>query len=229
MINCAIIPARGGSKRIPHKNIKTFLGKPIIAYAIETAIKSGMFNRVFVSTDNTEIAEISKKYGASIPFLRSEKNSNDFATTDDVLNEVISNLLKNNYNFDSLCCIYPTSPLLSIKNLISAYHLMINKDYDSVFAITEFSYPIYRGLKIKNGKVEMIWPENKQHRSQDLPLVYHDAGQFYWSKKDAFLKYGSLWTDNTGALKLSNIEVQDIDNETDWLIAELKYQLLNEI
>lgn len=227
MNNIAIIPARGGSKRIPKKNITPFLGKPIIAYSIETAINSGLFDQVIVSTDSEEIAEISMKYGAIIPFYRSVKNSDDYATTDDVLQEVINKLIETNINFDNFCCIYPTSPLLSIKNLSSAFTHMIDNDYDGVFGITNFSYPIYRGLVINDGKAEMIWPENKQKRSQELPTVYHDSGQFYWIRKRSFLKNWSLWTDNTGVIKLSNIEVQDIDSEIDWKIAELKYQLLN--
>lgn len=228
MHNIAIIPARGGSKRIFRKNIKDFLDKPIIAYAIDTAKKSGLFNQVIVSTDDLEIAEIAEKYGAAIPFLRSTKNSNDFATTDDVLSEVIFRLIEYGNIFENFCCIYPTSPLLSVENLKKAYNKMINENLDGVFGITDFSYPIYRGIKLENGLARMIWPENKQKRSQELPKVYHDSGQFYWSTKKSFLENRSLWTNNTGVLELSNLEVQDIDNETDWKIAELKYKLLYE-
>lgn len=228
MKNLAIIPARGGSKRIPRKNIKDFLGKPIIAYSIEAALKSNLFDEIMVSTENKEIAIISKKYGASIPFLRSKENSSDFATTDDVLIEVVKGLMKKGYSFDNFCCIYPTAPLLSAKSIKEAYLKMINHKLDGVFGVTEFGYPIQRGLIIENGIAKMIWPENKQKRSQDLPPVYHDSGQFYWSTKDSFLKSKTLWTNNTGALKLSNLKVQDIDNEIDWKIAELKYKIINE-
>jgi pseudaminic acid cytidylyltransferase len=226
--NLAIIPARGGSKRIPRKNIRPFLGKPIIAYAIETALKSGLFDEVIVSTDDEDIAAIAKENGASVPFYRSKESSNDFATTDDVIREVLLKLRFMNKEFDAICCMYPTAPLLSIESLDKAYHQMIDKNLDSVFAVTEFSYPIYRGLQIdKNGKVGMIWPEYKKSRSQDLPKTYHDSGQFYWIKTSQYLDKHSLWTDNTGVILLSNLEVQDIDTETDWQIAELKYQLKN--
>ena len=228
MKNLAIIPARGGSKRIPRKNIKPFLGKPIIAYSIEAAQKSNLFDEIMVSTDDPKIAEISKKYGALIPFLRSAKNSDDYATTDDVLNEVITKLINLRFEFDNLCCIYPTSPLLNSHNLKTSYNKMMKNEFDGVFSVTNFSYPIYRGLTIENGLAKMIWPENKQKRSQELPTIFHDAGQFYWTTKKSFLKNKTLWTDKTGVLELTNMEVQDIDNEIDWKIAELKYKLLYE-
>jgi N-acylneuraminate cytidylyltransferase len=228
MTNIAIIPARGGSKRIPHKNLKLFLSKPIISYAITNALDSQLFDNVIVSTDSHEIAELSKSYGAQVPFMRSKQNSNDFATTDDLLKEVINDLICHNYIFNNFCCIYPTSPLLTIKNIKISYDLLLTNNYDGVFGVTEFSYPIQRGLNVVDGKARMIWPENKQKRSQDLDTTYHDSGQFYWSTKQSFLKHKSLWTDNTGVIILSNIEVQDIDTITDWKIAELKYSILNE-
>ena len=226
--NLCIIPARGGSKRIPRKNIKDFLGKPIIAYSIDAALKSQLFNEIMVSTDDEEIAEVARKYGAIVPFMRSKENANDTATTDDVLNEVVSNLIENGFRFENFCCIYPTSPLLSAQKLRTAYSKMINDRLNGIFGVTNFSYPIYRGLLIENGLAKMIWPKNKQKRSQELPNVLHDSGQFYWNTKESFLKNKTLWTNNTGVLELSNLEVQDIDNETDWKIAELKYKLLNE-
>lgn len=228
MDNIAIIPARGGSKRIPRKNLKNFCGAPIISYPIRVALGSGLFSDVIVSTDDVEIAEIAIKYGASVPFYRSKENADDFATTDQVISEVIAKLISTGINFDNFCCIYPTSPLLSPKTLNEAYCKLLDGNFDGVFAVTEFSYPIQRGLKIENDVFKMIWPENKQKRSQELPKVYHDAGQFYWSTKTSFLESKSLWTDNTSALVLSNLLVQDIDTETDWQIAELKYRLLYE-
>lgn len=226
MSNIAIIPARGGSKRIPRKNIKNFLGKPIIAYSIKAAIDSRLFDEVMVSTDDAEIAEIAEKYGAKVPFMRSSQNANDFAGTIDVIEEVIDCYLKKEIHFDNLCCIYPTAPFVSIAKIKEAYFLLQGKDFDSVFPMVPFSYPPLRGLRTINERVQMIWPEYLQSRSQDLEIIYHDAGQFYMAKTDRILKNKSLWTDNTGAVILSEMEVQDIDTEIDWKLAELKYKLM---
>lgn len=184
MKNLCIIPARGGSKRIPRKNIRDFLGKPIIAYSIEAALKSELFDEVMVSTDDNEIAEVAKKYGAKVPFLRSIKNSDDYSTTLDVIKEVLSNyLLKLNMKFEQACCIYPTAPLIKIEHLKSGFNKLISNDFTSVFAAVEFSYPIWRGLSInEDGTSSMIWPQHVNDRSQDLQKVYHDAGQWYWFK-----------------------------------------------
>lgn len=227
MNSLCIIPARGGSKRIHRKNIKDFLGKPIIAYSIEAALKSGLFNEVMVSTDDEEIAEVARQYGAKVPFMRSSQNANDFAGTIDVIEEVINCYLEKNIQFDNLCCIYPTAPLISTTKINEAYFLLQENGFDAVFPIVPFSYPPLRGLKMKNKFVQMGWPEYLNTRSQDLEIIYHDAGQFYMAKTDQIIKNKSLWTDNTGAVILSEMEVQDIDSETDWKLAELKYQLLN--
>lgn len=225
--NIAIIPARGGSKRIPRKNIKNFLGKPIIAYSIEVALKSGLFDEVMVSTDDEEIAEIAKRYGAKVPFLRSEKNSDDFATTAVVLEEVLSEY-KNTLGleFDYFCCIYPTAPLITAKKLNEAFEIMNHKNLDALFPVVKFSYPIQRALKLENNKISMISPENIAKRSQDLIPAFHDAGQFYFMKTNLFLLKKEIFTDNTGSVEFSALEVQDIDNETDWKIAEMKYKLM---
>lgn len=225
----AIITARGGSKRIPRKNIKDFLGKPIIAYSIEAAIKSNLFDEVMVSTDDNEIAEISKQYGAKVPFLRSNKNSDDYSGTADVLIEVMNKYKELAINFDLGCCIYPTAPLIKPENIIKAHNLLINEKFDSVFPVVKFSYPIFRALKIENNKVKMIWEENLTKRSQDFPDAFHDAGQFYWFKVNEFIITKKIFTENTGAIELVENEVQDIDNEIDWELAEMKYKLLNEI
>lgn len=225
MSNLAIIPARGGSKRIPRKNIKDFLGKPIIAYSIEAAIKSELFDEVMVSTDDNEIAEVALKYGAKVPFLRSNKNSNDYSTTMDVIKEVINQYkIKNNADFENGCCIYPTAPLLNIDHLNNGYNKLISSDFSTVFSAVEFSYPIWRGLSInEDNSAKMIWPQHLNDRSQDLQKVYHDAGQWYWFKtkelSDSFL------SGKTTIIKLDETEVQDIDNLTDWKIAELKYKI----
>ncbi|WGS63899.1 pseudaminic acid cytidylyltransferase [Marinitoga aeolica] len=226
MKNLAIIPARGGSKRIPRKNIKKFYGKPIISYSIEAAIKSNIFDEIMVSTEDGEIAEIAKSYGAKIPFLRSKDNSNDYATLVDVCLEVIEEYEKNDVFFDYACCILPTAPLINYENIIKAYKLLSEKNFDSVITVTEYSFPIQRSFKLKNNKLEMNWPENMMKRSQDLEKTYHDAGQFIFFKIEELKKQKVLYMKNMGGIILSNIEVQDIDNEIDWKLAELKYELL---
>jgi pseudaminic acid cytidylyltransferase len=227
MANVAIITARGGSKRIHRKNIKLFRGKPIIAYSIETALKSGLFETVMVSTDDEEIAAISKQYGALVPFLRSKSTADDHSPTADVLFEVITRFQEIGQNFNYACGIYPTAPLLTKENLTKGYELLSNNNFNSVFPVCGFSYPILRALQLKpKGNIEMIWPENLNKRSQDLPVAYHDAGQFYWIETRAFMKEKKLFTDNSGAIVLDELSVQDIDTETDWKIAELKHSLI---
>lgn len=221
----AIIPARGGSKRIPRKNIKDFLGRPIIAYSIEAALNSGLFEEVMVSTEDEEIANISKKYGAEIPFLRSLNNATDFSTTMDVLKEVeLDYKQKLNRSFDFICCIYPTAPLIKANRLKEGLELLKEDRLTSVFPIVRFSYPVWRGLELVEGKTKMIWEKFANVRSQDLKPVYHDAGQWYWYNTD---KIGlTLFTENTSSIILDEEEVQDIDNITDWKLAEIKYRLL---
>lgn len=226
MKNLAIIPARGGSKRIPRKNIKNFLGKPIIAYSIEVALQSRLFEEVIVSTEDEEIAAIATQYGAKVPFMRSEQTANDVATTVDVLKEVEQEY-KNRFDMtsDFICCIYATAPLIQTKDLVDGLKLLIEKQYSSVFPIVAYSYPIWRGLKINSiGKTEMIWKEYLNARGQDLETVYHDAGQWYWYTPSKI--QNSLFTNNTGAIVLSEENVQDIDSIADWKLAEMKYELL---
>ena len=228
--NLCIIPARGGSKRIPRKNIKDFLGKPIIAYSIEAALKCKLFDEVMVSTDDQEIAEIARNYGASVPFLRSKVNSNDFAGTADVLIEVLDQYSDIGKSFEYLCCIYPTAPLINPEKLKKGFEQIVVNKNDTVFPIVEFSYPIWRGLKLENnGKTSMVWPENMHKRSQDLENTFHDAGQWYWFNIDSFRREKKLWMNNTAGMVLDQIEVQDIDNLTDWKLAELKYAYLQSI
>lgn len=226
MSNICIIPARGGSKRIPRKNIKSFLGKPIIAYSIQAAIDSNLFDEVMVSTDDPEIAEIAKQYGATVPFMRSEKNSDDFATTYDVIEEVILTY-KNTLNkeFVNLCCFYSCAPFVTGKTLDLAFTELTENKFDSVFPIIPFSFPIQRALSENGGKISMIQEENLTVRSQDLDERYHDAGQFYWCNTSKLLISKKLLTSNTGGIVISELEAQDIDTETDWKLAELKYQL----
>lgn len=226
MANVAIITARGGSKRIPKKNIKDFLGKPIIAYSIEAALQSKLFDMVMVSTDDTEIAEIAIKYGAEVPFFRSTVNSNDFAGTVEVIEEVLCQLKTIGKEFTYACCLYPTAPFITSQKLINAFKLLKENKYKSVYPVCAFSYPIQRSLQFNGSKIEMIWPENLTKRSQDLSKAYHDAGQFYFLETTFFLKEKNILNNETGAIVLNELEVQDIDTETDWKLAELKWKLL---
>ncbi len=223
----ALITARGGSKRIPRKNIKDFNGKPIIAYSIEAALGSGVFDEVMVSTDDEEIAEISRSYGAQVPFLRSEKTSNDYATTSDVINEVISEYEKRGKRFDILTCIYPTAPFITADKLKKAVEDLEKSDADTLIPVVRFSYPPQRAMEIHDGKLVFRQPENLKARSQDLTPHFHDAGQFYVTRTESFLKTNNLLMGSIIPLELSELEVQDIDNEVDWKLAELKYNLLN--
>ncbi|MDA3890960.1 MAG: pseudaminic acid cytidylyltransferase [Salinivirgaceae bacterium] len=228
MKNIAIIPARGGSKRIPKKNIKNFCGKSVIAYSIETAFDSGLFEEVMVSTDSIEIAEIAQKYGASVPFMRSEDNANDFATIADVLIEVIDSYKQHNTNFDHICCIFPVAPLIKTEKLKSAYNLMVEKNYNSVIPVAEYLVPLEWALqKNEEGKVSPYNEKFLKVRSQDISKSYFDVGMFYWMKVQSVIDNRRILCDNTGAIVLGEMEMQDIDTLDDWKLAELKYKLLN--
>ena len=225
----AIITARGGSKRIPHKNIREFCGRPIITYSIEAALNSGVFDEVMVSTDDEKIAEIARKAGAKVPFLRSAETSNDFATTADVILEVLDEYQKIGQNFEVACCIYPTAPFISADKLKNAVSLLEEKAYDSVMPVAEFSFPPLRGMVMDEDKVSYKWEEYSMMRSQDLQKIYHDVGQFYVFYVERFRDSKKLVTKNTGAIVIDELEMQDIDNEVDWKLAELKYQLMQEV
>ncbi len=222
----AIITARGGSKRIPRKNIKLFAGRPIIQYSIDAAIASGCFDEIMVSTDDIEIAEIAKKCGASIPFMRSNQSSDDYSTTTDVLEEVLNSYKTNGKTFDYCCCIYPTAPFVTSKKLQTAFQKLSASHAKSVIPIVRFGFPIQRSFKLDNGLVKMNWPEKLNVRSQDLEPAFHDAGQFYFFSVDDFLIDKKIFTDNTIGIEMPESEVQDIDNPEDWKIAELKYTLM---
>lgn len=227
MSNIAIIPARGGSKRIPRKNIKEFCGESIIAYSIKAAIASQLFDEIMVSTDDEEIAEISRQYGASIPFLRSAANANDYATTAAVLSEVLDNYAGLNKNFRFACCLYPTAPFITAQKLKNAYQLLVNNNFDTVLTVQSFSFPIQRALYKEKDTISWVNPQHALTRSQDLRKTFHDAGQFYFFNVDTFLATKTLLTANSGAIEISELEAQDIDNETDWKLAEMKFRLMN--
>ena len=228
MSRIAIIPARGGSKRIPHKNIRPFLGKPMIAYSIEAALTSGLFDEVMVSTDDPEIAEIALQYGAKVPFMRSATTSDDYATLADVVHEVITRYAANDRCFDAFCCILATAPLLTPERLREGVRLMEEEGFESVFPVLKFSYPIQRSLQITDGRATLVYPEFATARSQDLPARYHDSGQFYWMHTGPFMELKTLFTAHSGAIILSETEVQDIDTEEDWTMAEIKYKRMFE-
>lgn len=220
----AVITARGGSKRIPRKNIRLFCGKPMIEYAIEAALTSGIFDEVMVSTDDVEIAEIAKQAGAKVPFLRSKRNADDLAATHEVVLEVLEEYRREGVVFEYVCCIYPTAPFLTAKKLQESMEILTNAMADGIIPIVPYSFPPQRCFIIKEGKVEFKWPENRLKRTQDLQRYYHDSGQFYFLRVEAFLKEKSMLLKNTLPFILDEMEVQDIDNEEDWKIAEIKFQ-----
>lgn len=228
MSSIAIITARGGSKRIPRKNIKEFLGKPIIAYSIEAALKSGVFDEVMVSTDDEEIAEIAKAAGAKVPFFRSAETANDFATTSDVLKEVLDIYKAKGQEFESACCIYPTAPFVTSEKLKNAMDKLVGEKADCVMPVVRFSFPPQRSLVIREGSLEYRWPENKSVRTQDLEPFYHDTGQFYCFDVNNFYQTGQVITGRVLPIEVSDTEVQDIDEPSDWLLAEIKYKYMLE-
>lgn len=228
MNRIAIIPARGGSKRIPRKNTKLFFGKPILAYSIEAALNSGLYDEVMVSTDDDEIATIAKQYGAKVPFLRSEKNSNDFATTVDVLTEVLDWYKEIGQEFEQGTCIYACAPFVNSKLLQDSFMLLNKENCDCVFPSLAYSHPIQRALKVtENGKIEPFDTSNSNTRTQDLEKAYFDAGMFYTFNIDRLLETKSLRTNNTFTIEVEDLYAQDIDNENDWILAEMKYKLFS--
>lgn len=220
----AVITARGGSKRIPRKNIKDFCGKPIIEYSIRAAMEAGVFDEVMVSTDDEDIARIATEAGASVPFMRSERTSDDFATTNDVLVEVLEEYEKRGKIFDELVCIYPTAPFVTAEKLINAFEVMEKEEADAVTPIVRFSFPPQRAFVLRDGELQYQYPENATVRSQDLEPIYHDCGQFYVMKAENVLQ--GKPAKHSVAIVVSELEVQDIDTEEDWKLAELKYKLM---
>lgn len=228
MKTVAIITARGGSKRIPRKNIREFCGKPILAYSVEAAVASGVFDRVMVSTDDEEIADIGRAWGAEVPFFRSEKTANDYASTSDVLLEVLEEYEKRGECFDIGCCIYPTAPFVTGEKLRQAVERLGESKADSLIPVVSFSYPPQRALVVEDGRLIFKYPEYLDSRSQDLQPHYHDAGQFYVFRTETFRRTKKVMAGNILPLIVSELEVQDIDNLTDWQMAEMKYRLMQE-
>lgn len=228
-MSIAIIPARGGSKRIPRKNIKNFNGKPIIAWSIEAAKKSGLFDRVIVSTDDEEIANISNEYGAGVPFLRGKELADDFTGTIDVIADSIAQLESLGIEDNDYCCIYATAPFIECEDLIIAKKEIITGEWDYCFSSAEHKASVYRSFNIVNeGGVRMLFPDKFNSRSQDLPITLYDAAQFYWGRKKAWLNKEPFFTENSKAITLPSWRVQDIDSEDDWKRAELIFKFLQE-
>ncbi|MGN0403300.1 MAG: pseudaminic acid cytidylyltransferase [Acetatifactor sp.] len=228
MSSVAIITARGGSKRIPRKNIKDFLGKPILVYSIEAALQSGCFDEVMVSTEDREIAEIARKAGASVPFLRSERTAGDYASTADVIEEVLTEYRTRGKEFTHACILYPTAPFVTGKKIRDAMDILEKKQADSVLPMVAFSFPPQRSFVSENGKIRFAEPKYSKTRSQDLEPLYHDCGQFCCFCVKHFLEKRTLVTDNTYGIVVPESEVQDIDNPEDWRLAEMKYKMMKE-
>tara|TARA_Y100000591_G_scaffold69691_1_gene57823 strand:- start:12318 stop:13004 length:687 start_codon:yes stop_codon:yes gene_type:complete len=225
-VNICIIPARGGSKRIPRKNIKEFLGKPIIAYSIEAALKSNCFNQIIVSTDDNEIAELAIKYGAQVPFIRPAELSDDFASTFSVVKHAIEQQDSGN-NIENVCCLYATAPFIDAKTIYKSYEQFNKSDANYCLGITTFPFPIQRAICVSDkNRLTMFNQENAHKRSQDLGKAYHDAGQFFWGRATAFKDKLSIYFGSTLPYILPRHLVQDIDTMEDWVRAEAMYKLL---
>ena len=223
----AIIPARGGSKRILDKNIKLFVGQPIISYSIKAAQAVDLFDRIIVSTDSEEIAEVAKTCGAEVPFIRPAELADDFTGTVPVLIHALNWLSEHDSAVDYFCCIYPTAPFIQPEHIIEGFNLLKIRNATTAFSVTTFSYPIFRALKIgEDDRVEMFWPEHENSRSNDLPEAYHDAGQFYWGNTKRFLTEKKLFSSDSVPVILPRYLVQDIDTLEDWETAEKMYSAL---
>jgi len=223
----AVIPARGGSKRIPHKNIKPFCGKPMIAYSIEAAKDAGIFDRIIVSTDSKKIASIAKEFGAEVPFMRPCELADDYTGTDAVILHALKRLMQDGEKIDYSCCIYATAPFIKSEYIIKGNKLLHNKNVAFCFSVTTYPFPIFRSLKINNqNRLEMFWPEYRETRSQDLTEAYHDAGQFYWANAKKYLKEKQFYSKDAVPVILPRYLVQDIDTPEDWETAEKMYSVL---
>jgi len=223
----AIIPARGGSKRIPNKNIKSFAGQPIISYSIKAAQSADLFDRIIVSTDSEEIAEVAKSYGAEVPFIRPAELADDFTGTIPVSLHALNWLSEHGFATDYFCCIYATAPFIQPEHIIEGFNLLKKRNAATAFSVTTFPYPIFRALKIgEDGCIEMFWSEHENSRSNDLPEVYHDAGQFYWGNTKRFLTEKKIFSSDSVPVILPRYLVQDIDTLEDWKTAEKMYSVL---
>lgn len=224
--NICVIPARGGSKRLPGKNIKEFFGKPVVGYAIQCAQECQLFDQIIVSTDSIEIAEIAKAYGADVPFLRSREASDDHATTMEVLGEVVEMLDERGDDFQNLLCLYPVTPLVQPGSLIQGFTLLQGRADGVVFPVLEYKHPIWRALEIENGMGRHIWGDKVNDRTQDLGPTFHDAGQWYWMRLSSIRQGLPMSALNLVPIPTSEALAQDVDTIEDWEILEMKYQRL---
>ncbi len=224
-----VIPARGGSKRIPRKNLSVFAGKPMIAHSIDAAMASNCFDDVLVSTDDKEIAALSRSLGANVPFVRPAHLADDYATTTQVIAHAVDWLTNDRGAPEAVCCIYATAPFIDANDIVTGAKVLLDGRWDFAFSAVPFSYPIHRGFQLDiGGRVAMVFPEHFKTRSQDLPKVWHDAGQFYWGTANAWLSGKPLFSDTSTVVPLPEWRVQDIDTPDDWVQAELRYRLLQE-
>lgn len=229
-MNIAVIPARGGSKRIPRKNIREFCGKPIIAYSIGQAKNSGLFNRIIVSTDDEEIASVAGIYGAETPFIRPQEIADDFTGTNTVVRHAIEWLQQHGQPVAFVCCLYATAPFIQVKYLKQAFEKLRDSNKCFVFSVTSFPFPIQRAIRINAlGEVDAFFPEHVDSRSQDLEDAFHDAGQFYWGTAEAFLHNRVLFSSESLPFVLPRYHVQDIDTEEDWRRAEIMFNSLSQL
>ena len=228
MRSLCVIPARGGSKRIPRKNIRQFAGKPIIAWSIEVARRARCFERIIVSTDDLDIAQVAQQYGAEIPFLRPQEFSDDLTGTMPVVAHAVEEMRRRYGRYDAVCCIYATAPFVRIQDLRVGQE-RITAGWSFAFSATQFPAPVYRSFwKLPTGGVQMLFPEHFQTRSQDLETAYHDAGQFYWGKAEAWASKESLFGPDSAIIEIPRTLAQDIDTEEDWHIAEKMFQLMRQ-
>ena len=222
-----VIPARGGSKRIPRKNIKSFCGQSMIGYSIKAAIASGCFDKIIVSTDDQEIAEVAKSFGAAVPFMRPDELANDYTATIPVIKHAIEWFDDQGQSPSEVCCLYATAPFVQADSIRKAYKKMKQEKVDYCFTVTSFAFPIQRAIKITaENRIEMFYPEHFETRSQDLEESYHDAGQFYWGKAEAFKQQKPLFSKSATPYILPQHLVQDIDTMEDWKKAELTYKII---
>jgi pseudaminic acid cytidylyltransferase len=223
----AVIPARGGSKRIPRKNIKDFCGKPMIAWSIEAARASGLFDHIIVSTDDTEIADVARQWGAEVPFMRPVELSNDYAGTAEVIVHATRWAFDEGFDIEAVCCIYATAPFVQVQDLRRGWEALETGDWAYTFSATDFPAPIFRSFKqVPGGGVEMFFPEHVSTRSQDLPVALHDAGQFYWGRPSAWLEGKEVFDHHSKVIMIPRWRVQDIDTPDDWERAELMQKSL---
>ena len=228
-MNVAIIPARGGSKRIPRKNLRDFCGQPIIAYSIRTALQSNLFDHVVVSTDDAEIATLAMQYGAKVPFMRPAELANDHASTAAVMHHAVGACRQLGWDVQRLCCLYATAPFVEVSDLQAGLALLdmlaTGALVQYAFSATRFAFPVQRAIRIDiKGAIEPVWPENIPKRSQDLEHLFHDAGQFYWGRNAAFEASLPIFATHSRAVLLPQHRVQDIDDEDDWARAEWLYR-----